>query len=108
MIPSSIIAAEQELRRVIERRQAGDISQCLSAYGETARKQLESILPHDPAHRQICERVLSVLNWAKLMLHTRRSTLAEELRVLQRTHRFLGAERLDTAPGTDLRLRIDL
>jgi len=108
MIPSPIIAAEQELRRVMERRQGGDISQCLDTYGETARKQLESILPGDPAHRQICEHVLSVLNWAKLMLHTRRSTLAEDLRALQRTHRFLGAERLSTEPGADPRIRIDL
>jgi hypothetical protein len=103
-----MIAAEQELRRVIERRQAGDISQCLTAYGETARKQLESLLPDDPARRQTCERVLSVLNWAKLMLHTRRSALAEELRVLQRTHRFLGAELLRTEPGAGPRFRIDL
>jgi hypothetical protein len=103
VIPSSIIAAEQELRRVIERRQAGDISKCLADYGETARKQLDSLLPEDPVRRHVCERVLSVLNWAKLMLHTRRSTLAEELRVLQRTHRFLGAE-----TSSSPRFRLDL
>jgi hypothetical protein len=92
VIPSSIIAAERELRRVIERRQAGDISKFLTEYGETARKQLESLLPEDPVRRQVCERVLSVLDWAKLMLYTRRSALADDLRVLQRAHLFLGAE----------------
>lgn len=103
MIPSSMIAAERELRRVIERRQTGDISKCLASYGETARKQLESLLPEDPVRRHVCERVLSVLNWAKLMLYTRRSTLAEELRFLQRTHRFLGVD-----ASSSPRFRLDL
>jgi len=103
VIPSSIIAAEQELRRVIERRQAGDISKCLSAYGEIARNQIESLLPDDPLRRQICERVISVLGWARLMLHTRRSALAEDLRVLQRANCFLAAE-----PNAGPRFRLDL
>jgi hypothetical protein len=103
VIPSSIIAAEQELRRVIEKRQAGDISKFLTAYGDTTRKELESLLPEDPVRRHVSERVLSVLNWAKLILYTRRSTLAEELRVLQRAHRFLRAE-----ASSSPRFRLDL
>jgi hypothetical protein len=108
VIPSSILDAERELRRVIERRQAGDISQCLAAYGETADLQLKSLRRDDPVRRQIFESVLYVLGWAKLMLHTRRSTLAENLRALQRTHRFLGAELRGTEPGPGPRFRIDL
>jgi len=92
VIPSSIMAAERELRLVIERRRAGDISKCLAAYGETAGNQIRGLLPEDPVRRQIYERVLSVLDWAMLMLYTRRSILAENLRAIQRTQRFLGAE----------------
>jgi hypothetical protein len=103
VIPSSITAAEQELRRVIERRQGGDISKCLAAYGEIAGNQVQSLLPGDPIRLQICERVLSVLEWARLMLQTRRASLAEDLRLLRKADRFLGA-RLSVGP----RFRLDL
>jgi hypothetical protein len=86
-----MVEAETELRRVIERRQAGDVSTTLAAYGEIARKQLESLASDDPARREIHEHIRSLLDWAKLMLRTRRSTLAEDLRILQRMHRFLGS-----------------
>jgi hypothetical protein len=91
MIPLPMVEAETELRRIIERRKAGDVSTSLAAYGEIARKQLESLPLGDPARREIHEHIRSLLNWAKLMLYTRRSTLAEDLRILQRLHRFLGA-----------------
>jgi hypothetical protein len=92
MIPSSIIAAEQELRRVIERRQGRDIPGCLAAYGEIAGNEVKSLLPGDPIRLQICERVLSVLEWARLTLLTRRACLADDLRLLRKTDRFLGAK----------------
>jgi hypothetical protein len=103
MIPFPILAAERELRLVIERRRAGDISKCLAAYGEVARQQVNCLRPNDPVRRQVCERVLSVLDWARLMLNTRRSILAENLRALQRTQRFLGTE-----PSAGPRFRQDL
>jgi hypothetical protein len=86
-----MVEAERELRLVIERRQVGDVSTSLAAYGEIARKQLESLASDDPARREIHDHIRALLDWAKLMLHTRRSTLAEDLRILQRIHRFLGA-----------------
>jgi hypothetical protein len=92
VIPSPVVeAAERELRGVIERRSGGDIAKCLADYGEIARKQIESVGLDDPARRQTCERVLSVLDWARLMLLTRRSALSEDLRVLQKAQSFLGA-----------------
>jgi hypothetical protein len=90
MIPPSIDTAEQELRRVIERRQTGDVSKCIAAYADTAKQQLKSLLPGDPARLEIYERVRSVLDWGTVMLQTRRSFLADDLRALQKTHRFLG------------------
>lgn len=108
MIPSSMVAAEQELRRVIERRHTGDMSKCIAAYGETARNQVESRPPGDPVRLEICERVLAVLDWALLMLHTHRSTLAEDVRVLQKAHCFLGAELPGREPSGIPRFRMDL
>jgi hypothetical protein len=90
VIPSPILKAETELRRVLERRQAGDIFKCITAYGEIAENQIKSLHPGDPIRRQVCERVLSVLKWARLMLQTRRATIAEELRLLRKVDRFLG------------------
>jgi hypothetical protein len=90
MISPSIDTAEQELRRVIERRQAGDVPKCIAAYIETARHQINSLLPDDPARVKIYERVRSVLDWGTAMLQTRRSFIADDLRTLQKTNRFLG------------------
>jgi hypothetical protein len=103
MIPSPIVAAEQELRRVIERRQARDIPKCVAAYGEIAANQVKSLPPGDPIRLQICESVLSVLKWARLMLQIRRATLAEDLRLLRKVDRFLGAK-----PSIRPRFRLDL
>jgi hypothetical protein len=103
MIPSSITAAEQELRGVIERRQADDISKCLAVYGEVAGNHVKSLPPGDPIRLQICERVLSVLEWARLMLQIRRARMAEDLRVLHKADRFLST-RLSSSP----RFRLDL
>jgi hypothetical protein len=103
MIPSSIIAAEQELRRVIERRQGGDIPKCLAAYGEIAGNQVNSLPPGDPIRLQICKRVLSVLEWARLTLLTRRAGLADDLLLLRKADRFLNAK-LSAGP----RFRLDL
>lgn len=103
MIPSSIIAAEQELCRVIERRRGGDIPKCLSAYAEIAGNQFQSLPPGDPIRLQIRERVLSVLEWARLTLLTRRASLADDLRLLRKADRFLGAK-LSAGP----QLRLDL
>jgi len=103
MIPSSIVEAESELRRAIERRREADISKCIAAYGEIARSRLKSLPPGDPIRLQICERVLSVLKWARLMLQTRRAGLADDLRLLRKADRFLGAK-LSTAP----QFRLDL
>jgi hypothetical protein len=103
MIPSSIVAAEQELRRVVERRQARDIPPCIAAYGEAAENQVKSLPPGDPIRLQICESVLPVLKWARLVLQIRRATLAEDLRLLGKVDRFLGAKQ-SAAP----RFRFDL
>ena len=102
MIPRAIATAEQELRRAIERRQTGDISRCLAAYGEAARNHFESLRSDDPMRIQMFEQVLSVLEWARLMIQTQRSIWAEELRALDRMDRFLGAE-----PSGGPRLRLD-
>jgi hypothetical protein len=103
VIPSSIVKAESDLRRAVERRQEGDISKCIAAYGELARNQVQSLLPGDPIRLEISEHVISVLEWARLMLQTRRASLAEDLRLLRTADRFLGAE-LSAAP----RFRLDL
>lgn len=103
MIPSSILTAEKELRRAIERRREGDISKCISAYAEIAEREVQPLHPGDPVRLKICERVLSVLKWATLMLQTRRAVLAEELRLLQNVDRFL-----DAKPSAGLRFHLDL
>jgi len=103
VIPSSITAAEQELRRVIERRQASDITKCLAAFGEVAGNQVTALPLGDPIRLQICERVLSVLEWARLMLGIRRARLDEELALLRKADRFLGTG-LNSSP----RFRLDL
>jgi hypothetical protein len=107
MIPSSIQTAERELRRVIERLRAEDVAPCLAAYGETVQKQVEPLLPSDPVRFEICESVRALLDWATLMLYTRRSVLAEELRALQRTHCFLGAEQRCAKPASNPGFRLD-
>jgi hypothetical protein len=103
MIPSSIIAAERELRCVIERRQGCDIPGCLAAYCELAENQVKSLPPGDPIRLQICESVLSVLKWAGLVLRIRRATLAQDLRLLRKADRFLSAK-VSAGP----RFRLDL
>lgn len=103
MIPSSILNAERELRRAIERRQSGAIPQCLLALREIAGNQLKSFGPGDPVRVQTCQRVLSLLEWSRLMLQTQRARLAEDLRLLGKTDRFLAAKMSDVS-----RLRLDL
>jgi hypothetical protein len=92
VIPSPMVKAETELRRAVERRQEGDISKYIAAYGEIAGTHVNSLLPGDPIRLQICERVLSVLKWARLTLLTRRASLAGDLLRLRKADRFLGAK----------------
>jgi hypothetical protein len=103
MIPTSLSEAEQKLRSVIERRLTGEIPECLADYGEVAGNEVKSLLFDDPIRGEICEHVAAVLEWARLMVHAQRSTVAEELRLLQRAECFLGAE-----PIAGPRLRLDL
>ncbi|SRR6266566_65498 len=102
MIPTSLAEAEQELRRVIERRQAGDVTQCLNTYREIAGFQI-GLLPDDPARSQIRERVFAVLEWARCMLQTQRAACVDEMWLLDRADRFLGAE-----PCVSPQLRLDI
>lgn len=104
MIPSSVVAAEEQLRRVIERRQGADIPEYLAAYARVAGNQFHLLPPGDPVRRQICERVLSVLGWARLTLLTRRAGLADDLRHLRKADRFFG----ETFDGAVPRFRLDL
>jgi hypothetical protein len=103
VIPSPIVEAESELRRAIERRQEGDISKCIAAYGEIAANQVKSLQQGDPIRLPILERVLRVLEWARLMIQTRRASQAEDLRLLRKVGRFLSAK-----PNADARFRLDL
>jgi hypothetical protein len=102
VIPSPIVKAESELRSAIERRQ-DDISKCVAAYGEIAGNQVKSLSQGDPIRLEILEGVLRVLEWARLMLLTRRVSQAEDLRLLRKVDRFLSAKP-DAAP----RFRLDL
>ncbi len=92
MIPSSIVTAESELRRAIERRHEGDIAKCIAVYGEIAANQVISLPPGDPIRVQILKSVLLVLEWARLMLQTRRASRAEDLLLLRKVDRFLSAK----------------
>jgi hypothetical protein len=103
VIPPTILQAELELRRVVERRQGGDIPGCIAAYAEIARDHVKSLRPLDPIRLEISERVLSVLEWATLMLQTRRAYLAEELHLLRKVNSFLGAKQ-----SAGPRFRLDL
>jgi hypothetical protein len=91
VIPTSITVAEQNLRRAIERRQVGDVAKYFAAYAQVAEYQFKLLCPSDPIRLQISERVLSVLAWTTLMLHTQRAILADDLRAMQRANNFLGA-----------------
>jgi hypothetical protein len=103
MIPIAITKAERELRRIIGSRYPGDVSSYVNAFGEIARQQVDSLPGGHPMRLEICHCVLDVLTWTRLMLQTRRAMLAEDLRLLQRTHRFLGSE-----PVNNSRFNLDL
>jgi hypothetical protein len=103
MIPLCLDSVEVELRCVIARCQTGDALTLIAVYGNLAAGQIKQLAPDDSGGPQLCAHVISVLNWASYMLQAHRSSIAEELRSIQKASRFLNT-RPESIPvfGLDL------
>ena len=97
-------AAEDGLRRAVARGQIDIAAKLIAGYGSLAAEQLQQIGNEDPQYRDTCERVMLFLEWARYMLETHRSGLADELRAARKTTRFLSIPRPDPASlfGVDI------
>lgn len=103
MIPASIDTAEHELRCAIERRLAPDVPRFISAYLGVVLQELKPYAPDDPVQLAVRDRVISMLDWADLMLRTQRSALVDDLKVLQNATCFLAL-----SPGGRAHLHLDI
>ena len=103
MIPETLEIRERELRRAVERRQFDAVDSLINSYCALADEHLSSLAVGNPVRYEIVTRVLSVLEWARLMLYTGRADCSEQLDRLFRANRYLDKpDRIDSSVQIDL------
>jgi hypothetical protein len=103
MIPEVLETREKELRRAVERRQFDAVDSLIASFCGLADEHIVSLTADNPLRVEIVTRVLTVLEWARLMLCTARADCSEQLDRLFWANRYL--ERPDHA---ELGVQVDL
>jgi hypothetical protein len=88
MIPAPLRACGGQLRDAIARREYDDLGGLLDDLRRAAEENIQGT--NDPAtRREIARWMLSIVDWARLMLTTQRQRWADEITALPRADRFL-------------------
>jgi hypothetical protein len=103
MIPEVLELREKELRLAVERRQFGAVDSLIASFCGLADEHLGSLTPDNPIRYEIITRVLTVLEWARLMLYTARADCSDQLERLFWANRYL-----DRPDRVELGVQLDL
>jgi hypothetical protein len=103
MIPQALDIRERELRRAVECRQFAAADSLIASFCGLADEHISSLSAGNPLRYEIVTRVLTVLEWARLMLCTARADCSEQLDRLFWANRYL-----DRPDRAELGVQIDL
>ena len=103
MIPEALELRERELRRAVERHQFDAADSLIASFCGLADEHIGALPADGPDRYEIVTRVLTVLEWARLMLCTARADCSEQLDRLFWANRYL-----DRPDRADLGVQVDL